>query len=139
MSILLPSTSHKICIVLTIAGSLISNMGLWGLRLTNYINCIRIVSPFAAELRYVPLRSMHGKQPGRTDKLKLLWGNIQRYTPITVTQTAPFQTINLNIDLVVSMELIILVAYFRPNYQSHRKQTLSSKSADSTNHSQLSL
>ena len=35
---------------------------------------------------------------------------IQRYTPITVTQTAPFQTINLTIDLVVSMELIKQVA-----------------------------
>ena len=50
--------------------------------------------------------------------------------PITVTQTAPFQTINLNIDIVVSRELI-------KHYQSNRKQTLSSKSTDSTNHSQL--
>ena len=38
-------------------------------------------------------------------------GNIQRYTPITVNQTAPFQTINLNIDLVVSIELIKQVAF----------------------------
>ena len=30
---------------------------------------------------------------------------------ITVTQTAPFQTINLTIDLVVSMELIKQVAF----------------------------
>ena len=37
--------------------------------------------------------------------------NVQRYTPITVTQTAPFQTINLTIDLVVSMELIKQVAF----------------------------
>ena len=37
-------------------------------------------------------------------------GNIRRYTPITVTQTAPFQTINLNSDLVVSLELIKQVA-----------------------------
>ena len=36
---------------------------------------------------------------------------MQRYTPITVTQTAPFQTINLNVDLVVSMELIKQAAF----------------------------
>ena len=32
-------------------------------------------------------------------------------TVYTVTQTAPFQTINLTIDLVVSMELIKQVAF----------------------------
>ena len=37
--------------------------------------------------------------------------SIQRYRRITVTQTAPFQTINLTIDLVVSMELIKQVAF----------------------------
>ena len=38
-------------------------------------------------------------------------GHIQRYTPFTVTQTAPFQTINLNIDIVVSRELNKQVAF----------------------------
>ena len=38
-------------------------------------------------------------------------GNIQRYASITVTQTAPFQTINLNIDLLVSMAIIKQVAF----------------------------
>ena len=60
---------------------------------------------------YVTVVRWYMPTPSLTINESYYGGNIQRYASITVAQTAPFQTINLNIDLLVSMAIIKQVAF----------------------------